>query len=221
MTPDATGPVIADEVGPPSGTPERLAAQVRFLIEIDQLKTVLRRNTLLAADRRENDAEHSWHLAMMVLLLSEYADEPVDAARTLGMVLIHDLVEVYAGDSFVYDPAELVGQADRERVAADRLFALLPADQATGLRGLWDEFEGRLTPEARFANALDRLQPLMLNYHGRGGTWSIPGVTDDAVRARATAIGDASGGLSAYALALIDQAIENGWLARTPGSTSG
>jgi putative hydrolase of HD superfamily len=206
-------PVIADRVDQPAGVPERLAAQIRFILEADQLKAVLRRSPLLAAQRRENDAEHSWHLALMVLLLAEYADEPVDVARTLSLVIVHDLVEIYAGDTFLYDEAGRVDQAERERRAADRLFALLPDDQAGWLRQLWDEFEERATPEARFAKAMDRLQPLLLNFNGRGGTWRTVGVTDADVRDRKAVIGDASQTLWEYGQRLIDAGVLRGWLA--------
>lgn len=213
MTADPPGPVIADRTPQPADTDERLAAQIRFVVEVDQLKTVLRHSPLIAADRRENDAEHSWHLALMVLVLAEYADEPIDVARTLALVVVHDLVEVYAGDSFLYDPAACADQEERERRAADRLFALLPADQADRLRALWDEFELRATPEARFAKAMDRLQPLLLNYHNRGGTWKTPGVTDEVVRARKSVIGDASTTLWDYGQTLIAHGARQGWVA--------
>lgn len=213
MTADNTGPLIADRVEQPTGVPERLAAQMRFIVEVDQLKTVLRRSPLLAADRRENDAEHSWHLALMVLLLAEYADEPVDIARTLSLVLVHDLVEIYAGDSFLYDPVACADQEEREQRAAERLFGLLPADQAGEFRALWNEFEQRATPEARFAKAMDRLQPLLLNYNSRGGTWKTPGVTDAVVRDRKSVIGDASAELWRYGQALIDLGAARGWVA--------
>jgi putative hydrolase of HD superfamily len=206
-------PVVADRVEQPGGVPERLAAQIRFILEVDQLKAVLRRSPLLAAARRENDAEHSWHLALMVLLLAEYADEPVDVALTLSLVIVHDLVEIYAGDTFVYDEAGCADQAERERRAADRLFALLPDDQAGWLRRLWDEFEERATPEARFAKAMDRLQPLLLNFNGGGGTWRTPGVTEADVRDRKAVIGDASETLWEYGQQLIDAGVRRGWLA--------
>jgi putative hydrolase of HD superfamily len=213
-------PLIADRVDQPADVPERLAAQLRFVLEADRLKTVLRRSPLLSASRRENDAEHSWHLALMVLVLAEYADEPVDVAKTISLVLVHDLVEIYAGDSFLYDSAARADQEQREQQAADRLFALLPADQAAWLRRLWDEFEARATPEARFAKAMDRLQPLLLNYNSRGGTWRTPGVTDAEVRARKAVIGDASTALWEYAQKLIDVGASRGWVASAtaPGS---
>lgn len=191
----------------------RLGQQLAFLVEVDRLKTVLRASTLAAADRRENDAEHSWHLALMVPVLAEYADEPIDVGHTIRLVVVHDLVEIYAGDTPLYDDAARVSQAARELVAADRLFGLLPADQATEFRALWDEFEARVTPEARFAKAIDRLEPNLLNWMASGGTWLTPGVTADTVRTRTAHIGEASGALGDAMRALIAGAERNGWVA--------
>lgn len=151
---------------------ERLRQQLTFLAEIDRLKTVLRRNTLSDGSRRENSAEHSWHISIMALVLAEHANERIDVFRVVQMLLIHDLVEIDAGDTFCYDEAAHEGKAEREEAAADRLFSLLPTDQAATFRGLWDEFEAGETPEAKFANALDRLQPVLLNYLRNGGTWT-------------------------------------------------
>lgn len=195
---------------------ERLAAQLGFLIEVDRLKTVLRQSPLVAASRRENDAEHSWHLALMVILLAEYADEPIDVGRTVQLVVVHDLVEIYAGDTPLYDRAGSLTQAAREQEAAERLFGLLPADQAGLLRGLWDEFEARHTPEARFAKAMDRLEPLLLNWMARGGTWRTPGVTAADVRARKATIAQASAALGSAAKSIIDEGERKGWLRPAP-----
>ncbi|WP_242905040.1 HD domain-containing protein [Actinomadura terrae] len=202
---------------PPPGVPERLASQIAFIAEVDKLKTVVRRSPLLAADRRENDAEHSWHLALMVMVLAEYADEPIDVERTLRLVLVHDLVEIYAGDTFLYDAVAAADQAEREEAAADALFALLPPDQEGTFRALWDEFEARETPEARFAKAMDRLQPLLLNFGNEGGTWRTFGVTAADVRRRKSVIGDASAELGDYAAELIDLGVRRGWLAPGDG----
>ncbi|MBE1531963.1 HD domain-containing protein [Actinomadura algeriensis] len=203
---------LIDRVPQPPDVPSRLAAQIAFVVEVDRLKTVLRRSVLIADDRRENDAEHSWHLALMVTVLAEHADEPIDVGRTLKLVLLHDLVEIYAGDTFLYDDEGAATQERREREAADRLFALLPDDQEAGFRALWDEFEERKTPEARFAKAMDRLQPLLLNYNNKGGTWRTPGVTDADVRRRKSVIGDASEELWAYAQSLINEGTRRKWL---------
>ncbi|MFD7732636.1 HD family hydrolase [Kitasatospora phosalacinea] len=211
---DRPTPEFAAAVPQPDGTPERLRRQIEFVIEVDQLKNVLRQSPLLAADRRENDAEHSWHLALMVLVLAEYADEPLDLVKVLAMVVLHDLVEIYAGDTPLYDSAAGADQEERERLAADRLFAILPDDQRDRFRALWDEFEERGSAEARFAKAMDRLQPLLLNYGNRGGTWRTPGVTDAEVLARKSVIGDASAALWDYARTLIRTGADRGWVPR-------
>jgi putative hydrolase of HD superfamily len=203
--------LLADKTPLPGDLDERLREQLIFLIEVDQLKTIMRQSPLASVQRRENDAEHSWHLAMMVVILAEYSDEPIDVGHTVQLVLVHDLVEIYAGDTPLYDSAAGVDQEDREAVAADELFALLPGDQAGRLRALWDEFEERRTPEARFAKAMDRLQPLLLNWMARGGTWKTPGVTADDVRTRKALIGDASTSLWEAGQRLIDEGEARGW----------
>lgn len=190
----------------------RLGQQLSFLIEVDRLKTILRASPLAAVARRENDAEHSWHLALMVPVLAEYADEPIDVGHTIRLVVVHDLVEIYAGDTPIYDDQLRASQAERELVAAERLFGLLPADQAAEFRALWDEFEARQTPEARFAKAIDRLEPNLLNWMAGGGTWQTPGVTTDTVRTRTAHIGEASRALGDAMVKLIDGAERNGWI---------
>ncbi len=140
------------------------------------------------ASRRENSAEHSWHLANMAMLLTEYASEPVDLTRVLKMLLVHDVVEIDAGDTFVYDTVDVKSQHERELKAAARLFGLLPPEQSAELRGLWDEFEERKTAEAKYANALDRLQPLMQNYYSGGQSWKQHGVTREQVIERMKAV---------------------------------
>jgi len=209
--PDDRRSLLADKTPLPSDLDGRLREQLTFLIEVDQLKTIMRQSPLVSVQRRENDAEHSWHLAMMVVILAEYSDEPIDIGHTVQLVLVHDLVEIYAGDTPLYDSAAGVDQEDREAIAADELFALLPGDQAARLRALWDEFEERRTPEARFAKAMDRLQPLLLNWMARGGTWKTPGVTADDVRSRKAVIGDASTSLWEAGRRLIDEGEARGW----------
>jgi len=191
---------------------ERLARQIEFLIEIDRLKHVLRRAYLPGTDRNENTAEHSWHLAVAVLVLAEYAAEPVDLARVARMALIHDIVEIDAGDTFFFDPVGALDKAEREELAAARLFGLLPPDQAAGFRAAWEEFEERHTPEARFAAALDRLQPMLHNYLTGGLAWRKHGVTADRVHARNRHIGDGSPALWDVAQAIIGTAVERGFL---------
>lgn len=208
----APEPELLADLNPlPSGLASRLRDQLSFLIEIDKLKTVLRQSPLAAAERRENDAEHSWHLAMMVTILAEYSDEPIDTGHTVKLVVVHDLIEIYAGDTPLYDSAAGDSQQAREEAAAHRLFGLLPRDQARTVRALWDEFEARQTPEARFAKAMDRMQPLLLNWMACGGTWRTPGATADTVRARKAVIGDASTVLWDAGRRLIDEGERRGW----------
>ena len=190
----------------------RLGAQIDFIVRIDRLKSIGRQTLLTDRSRRENSAEHSWHLALMTMLLAEYAREPVDALRVMKMVLVHDLVEIDAGDTFCYDESAKEGQRERELAAADRIFTLLPADQTAELRALWDEFEARKTPEARFAAALDRLQPLFNNYLTRGGTWQEHAVVRSQVRRRTACIADGSPQLAEVAAAIIDAGVKNGYL---------
>lgn len=197
---------------------DRLTAQIAFILEIDKLKTILRQNVpITEPHRRENDAEHSWHLAMMALTLAEHADEPVDVARVMKMLLIHDIVEIDAGDTFIYDDAAHDDKDEREQAAATRLFGLLPEDQGRELRLLWEEFEARETADARFAGALDRLQPVLLNVATQGRKWRENGVTADKVLARNSRIGDASTPLWDYARTLIEGAVRDGYLPPGPG----
>jgi putative hydrolase of HD superfamily len=196
---------------------ERLDQQIRFVTEIDQLKGVLRQTKLAGPGRRENSAEHSWHLAVMAVTLAEHAPPGTDIARVTAMLLVHDLVEIDAGDLFVYaDAAQQARQEEAERAAADRIFALLPPDQAASFRGLWDEFEERRTPEARFARGLDRLQPMLANFNAGGGTWLEHGITADQVLAKVRLIEDGSPTLGRYARDLVDRAVAEGLLAPAP-----
>jgi putative hydrolases of HD superfamily len=196
---------------------ERLDRQMQFVREIDRLKGVLRQTMLAGPGRRENSAEHSWHLAMMAVTLAEHAPPGTDIGRVTAMLLLHDLVEIDAGDLFVYaDAAQQARQEEAERAAADRIFALLPEGQAGDLRGLWDEFEERRTPEARFARGLDRLQPMLANLTAGGGTWKEHGITADQVLAKVALIEDGSPALGRYARDLVNGAVEDGLLAPAP-----
>jgi putative hydrolase of HD superfamily len=201
---------------------ERLDLQMRFIAEIDQLKSVLRQTMLAGPSRRENSAEHSWHLAVMAVVLAEHAPSGTDIGRVLAMVLVHDLVEIDAGDLFLYaDDAQQARQEEAERAAADRIFALLPPDQAARLRGLWDEFEERQTPEARFARGLDRLQPMLANLEANGGTWQEHGITADRVLAKVQLIEDGSAALGHYARDLVAGAVQAGLLAPAADGQAG
>ncbi len=198
---------------------ERLARQVEFLVEIDRLKHVLRRAYLPGTDRNENTAEHSWHLAVAVLVLAEYAAEPVDLARVVRMALIHDIVEIDAGDTFFFDAAGALDKAEREQRAAERLFGLLPPDQATDFRAAWDEFEARQSAEARFASALDRFMPLIHNYLTAGRAWRQHGVRPEQVLAMTTRIDPGAPAIAAAARALVAQAQAAGYF-DTVGETA-
>ncbi len=191
---------------------ERFSSQISFLLEMDKMKNVYRQTLVLHEDRHENDAEHAWHLAMLALILSEYANEPVDLQKVLATVLIHDVVEIDAGDTYAYDDKGNATKAQREQKAADRLFGMLPPQQGAELRQLWEEFEAGSTPEARFANALDRIQPLLLNYKKHGQSWKAHGTKQSQVRARMHAVRDGSDVLGDLAMQIIDRAVEEGIL---------
>lgn len=191
---------------------ERLEQQIAFILEIDKLKNIIRRTYLLDESRLENTAEHSWHVALAVLLLSEYAPHTIDAARACKMMLIHDIIEIDAGDTFLYDESGNEDKAEREQAAANRLFNLLPSDQADEIRALWDEFEARDTTEAKFARGIDRLMPLMHNYYTKGSTWKAHNVTSDMVLKQNAIIEDASSELWEFARFMIRDAINKGYL---------
>ncbi len=191
---------------------ERFERQIRFILEIDKLKTIVRRTYLLNVNRAENTAEHSWHLAIMAMLLAEHANEPVDIARVIKMVLIHDIVEIDAGDTYFYDVSAELDKTERERVAAERIFGILPPDQGTELRQLWEEFEASETADARFALALDRFMPQLHNYHTQGRSWAEHGITADRVLERNASIADGSERLWECARALVDDAVAKGFL---------
>jgi len=193
---------------------QRLEQQVAFILEIDRLKTVYRRTYLTDTSRFENSAEHSWHIAVMAMLLAEHANTPeVDQLRVIKMLLIHDLVEIDAGDTFAYDTAAHADKAAREQAAADRLFGLLPADQAAEFRALWDEFESRQTPEAKFAGALDRLQPLLHNLYTHGRSWQEHGVRKSQVVSLNRRMAEAAPDLWTYAEKWLEKAVAEGDLA--------
>ena len=200
------------------GSPELLDSQIAFVLEADRLKTVTRQSVITGESRRENSAEHSWHLALMAVVLADHAPPGTDLGKVGAMLVLHDLVEIDAGDLFLYsDAAAQARQEEAERAAADRLFAILPPAQAAELRGLWDEFEERRTPEARFARALDRLQPMLLNMQTGGGTWTAHGVTLDQVLAKVHLIEEGSASLGAYAKTMIATAVQRGFLKPAAG----
>jgi putative hydrolase of HD superfamily len=196
-------------------TADRLAAQIAFLVEADKLKTIARRTPLVDNSRQENSAEHSWHLALAAMVLSEYAPDGVNTLRVLQLVIVHDLVEIDAGDTFAYDLIGHEGKAERERAAAERIFALLPADQTSQVRGLWDEFEEQQTAESRFANALDRLQPHLLNSHSGGGSWLLHNLTRSQVLARMAPVELALPDVWPYVVGVIDTFCASGVIRNT------
>jgi putative hydrolase of HD superfamily len=194
---------------------ERFKQQIEFILEADKLKSVSRRTTLLDRSRQENSAEHSWHIALLVLILSEYADDDnLDPLQVIKLLLAHDLVEIDADDTYCYDKIGEQTQKMRETKAADRIFNILPADQADAFRALWDEYEAKDTPESKFANALDRLQPFLHNYFTRGHTWQKHGIQKSQVIARMQPVDDGSHFLWDYVSRLIDDAVEKGFLAK-------
>lgn len=198
---------------------DRLKQQINFFVEVDKLKQITRQNYLADGTRKENDAEHSWHLALMCILFREYGSENLDLLRVIKMALIHDLVEIDAGDTYCYDHAAGIGKAAREQRAADRLFKLLPPDQEMEFRNIWDEFEGRSTPEASFAAALDRLQPLTLNYRAQGKSWQEHNVNLEQVLARNSSMADGAPALWDFAREMISDAVEKGILQKERRST--
>lgn len=202
-----------------AGTPDRLASQLRFLLEIERLRAVLRSSPALAGARKENSAEHSWHLALFAIVLAEWANEPVAVDRVVRMLLIHDIVEIDADDVPIFAEGDTGAKAEREAKAADRLFGLLPTDQREEMRMLWEEFEGGDTPDARFARAMDRLQPILLNHMARGGTWADFAVDVDRDRRLTRHIGDGSERLWQVVEAVHAEAVAGGWL--RPGPVGG
>ncbi|ALM70544.1 HD domain-containing protein [Vibrio vulnificus] len=192
---------------------ERLNKQLALLMELDKLKSVLRRTRVKSADKRlENSAEHSWHVALMALLMEEHANEPVNIGRVVKMLLLHDVVEIDAGDTFVYDAVASEQQAEKELAAAQRLFGMLPADQGEELLQLWLEFEAAQTADAKFGKALDRIIPMLLNYHNQGQSWQEHGVTRQQALTVNQKIDLGSHVLWDKAQEIIEQATQNGWL---------
>lgn len=188
----------------------RLSQQLAFALEIDKQKNVLRQTHLSDYGRRENDAEHAWHMAVMAYVLREYANEPIDIARTIIMILTHDLVEIYAGDTYAYDEAGQATAKERETTAANRLFGLLPPDQAVDMSSIWEEFEKNETPEARFAHAMDSVQPMMLNDSNDGADWKARGVSRSAPALRNAVTRKGSAELADYIDSVLDKHVERG-----------
>lgn len=195
--------------------PSKLLQQIEFIKEIDKLKYIQRRTKLFNSERHENDAEHSWHLAMMTIVLAKHADEPVDVLKVLKMVLIHDIVEIDAGDTFMYDTTKNHVNTDEELVAAKRIFGLLPEQQATEFIAVWQEFEDGQTKEAKFAKSMDRLEPLLQNVSNNGGTWKEYDVPYEKVYEKKSAIKSGSSQLWKYAEGLINDSVDKGILRKS------
>lgn len=193
-----------------SSAAERLQEQLRFIVEVDRLKHVLRRTSPIGAERRENSAEHSWQVVLMAILLHEHANEPIDLLRVVRMLAIHDVVEVDVGDTFHYDKSRREDLAELEARAAERLFGMLPVDQATELAALWREFEAKESPEAQFAAAVDRFVAFVMNSNNDGGTWVTHGVSASQILSLNGHIGSGSAALWGAAQQLVSQALESG-----------
>lgn len=191
---------------------ERFGKQLAFIVEVDKMKTVIRRTLLTNKSRRENDAEHSWHLALAAMLLLEHAENPerIDLFRVLKMALVHDLVEIYAGDTFAYDAKGNMDKAEREDASADKLFSILPEEQGHELRALWEEFDAMDTPDSLYAAAIDRLQPFILNSVTDGHTWFEGRVTRGQVLVRMDVVRRAMPSLWGYITGVIDDAVGRG-----------
>ncbi|WP_338873584.1 HD domain-containing protein [Spirosoma sp. SC4-14] len=189
-----------------------LSLQIEFIKEVDKLKYILRKTKLLNSDRRENDAEHSWHLALMALVLAEHANFPLNMLRVIKMLLIHDIVEIDAGDTFIYDTQKSHDNTVEERAAAKRIFGLLPEEQAAEFIAVWEEFEAGQTNEAKFARAMDRLEPLLQNASNKGGTWAEFSVKYDKVYAKKQVIQQGSTQIWRYAEQLLNDSVEKGIL---------
>ena len=182
------------------------------MLELDKMKNIYRQTYVLHEDRKENDAEHSWHLARLAFMLEEYAAEPIDTLKVIKMVLLHDVVEIDAGDTYLYDEEGYKSKAEREEKAAQRIFGLLPDDQRDEYYALWREFEDDITYESRFASILDRMQPLLLNYTKGGIAWKEHGVHKEQVLSRNRPYFDASHELAEVIESVIEDAAAKGWL---------
>lgn len=191
---------------------ERLKKQLEFMLELDKMKNLYRQTYVLHENRKENDAEHSWHIAVMAFLLQEYADSETDIFKVIKMLLIHDVVEIYAGDTYCYDEKANSTKAEREENSAQKVFGLIPENQKQEFYGLWREFENANTNEAKFAGVLDKLQPILLNYSKSGISWKEHGVYGKQVSARNTNISDISAELAEVISLVIEETVKKGWL---------
>ncbi len=193
---------------------DRLLKDIEFIAELDKMKSILRQTTLIDKSKRENDAEHSWHISVMAMILSEYANEEVDVCKVIKMLLVHDLVEIYAGDTFCYDVEGNKDKNERETKAADKIFGMLDEDKGRELKKLWEEFEEMKTKEALFAASMDRLQPFLNNYFSDGGTWKKFNVSKKDIYKRIAPLKESSDILWNFTKNMIEDAYDRGYILR-------
>ncbi len=193
---------------------EKLSKELKFIMELDKMKSIFRQTSLVDNSRRENDAEHSWHIAVMAMLLSKYTDEDINECKVIKMLLVHDLVEIYAGDTFCYDKLGNSDKKERENEAADKLFSILPEKEGREIRELWEEFEEMETAEALFAASMDRLQPMLQNYFSDGGTWKKFNISKKQVYERISPIKKSSKKLWQFAEHMLEDSVEKGFILR-------
>ena len=191
---------------------KNLQEEIEFIIELDKMKSTFRQTSLIDKSRRENDAEHSWHIAIMAMVLSEYANEDINICKVIKMLLVHDLVEIYAGDTFCYDEVGNSDKSERELKAADKIFGMLPSSKGKSLRELWEEFEEMNTKESLFANSMDRLEPFLINYYTEGGTWKEHDISKEQVYKRSEPIKYTSNKLWEFTVDLIEDAFKKGYI---------
>ncbi len=190
----------------------KLEKDIEFIKELDKMKSIERMTSLIGKDKRENDAEHSWHIAVMAMVLEEYVDGDLDLFKVIKMVLVHDLVEIYAGDTFAYDEVGYEDKLERETLAAEKIFGMLSPKKGQELRSYWEEFEAMETREALFANSVDRLQPILNNFYNNGGTWVKYNISREKVLKRIAPIKEVSKDLYAYAEGLVNESVKLGYL---------
>jgi putative hydrolase of HD superfamily len=193
---------------------DRIRKDIEFIVELDKMKSILRQTSLIGEDKREDDAQHSWHIAVMTMVLSEYSNEEFDVNRAIKMLLIHDLVELHAGDTFCYDEKGNEDKRTRELLAADKVFGMLDETKGSFFRSLWDEFEEMVTPEAKFAASMDRLQPMLNNYYNGGGTWRKFGVAQQDVIKRIGPLKETSDQLWQFVEGMLEDAFQRGLITK-------
>ena len=193
---------------------ERLLKDMEFIVELDRMKSILRQTSLINEDRREDDAQHSWHISVMTMVLSEYANEEIDTFKVIKMLLIHDLVELYAGDTFCYDKNANQDKKEGELAAADKIFGMLSKDKGQEMRALWDEFEEMKTSDALFAASMDRLQPMLNNYKNNGGTWKKYDVPQSDIYKRISPVKKSSDEIWNFVEFMLEDAFEKGLINR-------